>query len=191
MMLLGYAKNKSNISILILDPQSQFYLDDKNLLPSNKSLKDEIKKTMNYEKYKILSDIRLPDDDTELFADLLLNNDFIRQAFRLFTIEKMELAAESIARYMEGRIAHNSFRLSSVPDKIKLLKDMLERFITPNGTKEEKEFSSYIMDIYSPKEYRNKLVRRISYLKENIEKDKNLTSKMEFHFGFVFLEKRG
>lgn len=178
MMLLGYAKNKNNVSILVLDPQSQFYLDDKNLLPSNKSLKDEIQKTMNYEKYKILEDICLPEEDAELFADLLLNNDFIRQAFRLYTVEKMELAAESIARYLEGRISHtNSFKLSNVTDKTKLLKDMFERFITPNGSKEEKEFSSYIMDIYSPKEYRNKLVRRLTYLIENIDKDQNLLKK--------------
>jgi hypothetical protein len=178
MILLGYAKNKNNISILVLDPQAQFYLDDKNLLPSGKSLSEEIQKTMKYEKYKILDDICLPEEDTELFADLLLNNDFIRQAFRLFTVEKMELAAEAIARYIEGRISHTStFKLNSITDKKALLTEMLTRFVTPKGDKEEKEFSSYIMDIYSPKEYRNKLVRRIKYLLENIDSEKNLVSK--------------
>lgn len=178
MMLLGYAKNNNNISILVLDPQSQFYLDDKNLLPSGKSLAEEIRKKMKYDRYKILDDICLPEEDTELFADLLLNNDFIRQTFRLFTIEKMELAAEAIARYLEGRISHsNSFKLSSITDQKGLLKELLHRFVTPKGDKEEKEFSSYIMDIYSPKEYRNKLVRRLNYVLENIESDSNLLNK--------------
>ena len=133
---------------------------------------------MKYEKYKILDDICLPEEDTELFADLLLNNDFIRQAFRLFTVEKMELAAEAIARYIEGKISHtNTFKLNSITDKKALLTEMLTRFVAPKGDKEEKEFSSYIMDIYSPKEYRNKLVRRIKYLLGNIDSEKNLVSK--------------
>jgi hypothetical protein len=178
LMLLGYTKNKNNISILVLDPQAQFYLDDKNLLPSGKSLREEVERKMKYEKYKILEDIFLPEDDTELLADLLLNNDFIRQAFRLFTEDKMNLAAEAIARYLEGRVSKSNLKLSDVSDKIGLLKEMLTRFITPKGKDyEEKDWSSYVMDIYSPKEYRNKLVRRLSAVLSSIDSDDNLKNK--------------
>jgi DNA helicase HerA-like ATPase len=132
---------------------------------------------MKYEKYRILLDICLPGDNTELFADLLLNNGFIRQAFRLFTEDKMALAAESISRYLEGKIGNTQFLLSSVSDKIGLLKEMLTRFVTPRGKDEEKEFSIYVMDIYSPKEYRNKLVRKIKTLLETIDSDESLKDK--------------
>ncbi len=176
LMLLGYAKNKNNISILVLDPQAQFYLD-KELLPSGKSLREEIAKTMQYTSYKILEDIFLPGDDTVLFADLLLNNDFVRQAFRLFTEDKLALAAEAISLYIEGYYKKGSFSLSSIPDKEKLLKDMFKRFTTPKGNNEENEFSKYIMNIYSQKEYRNKLVRRIKYLLENFTSEDNLKKK--------------
>lgn len=179
MMLLGYAKNKHNISILVLDPQSQFYLDDKNLLPSGKSFKAEIQKRMNYARYKILDDICLPGEDTELFADLLLNNQFIRQAFRLFTDDKAALAAEAIARYLEGRVVKRNLKLNEVSDKLELLKAMLKRFITPDvkNHPEEKEFSSYILDIYSAKEYRSKLVRTLEAVLDRIDNDENLKNK--------------
>ena len=42
-MILGYARNHKHMSILILDPQEQFY-EDNNVLPSGKLFKDEIKK---------------------------------------------------------------------------------------------------------------------------------------------------
>jgi len=45
-MLLGYAKNKNNISILVLDPQRQFYLDNE-CLPGNVKLKDAIEKLVS------------------------------------------------------------------------------------------------------------------------------------------------
>lgn len=176
LMLLGYAKNKNNMSILVLDPQAQFYLDQ-DLLPSGKSLKEEIEKTMKYERYKILEDICLPDDNTELFADLLLNNDFIRQAFRLWNEEKMELAAEAIASYIDGRSNNPRFSLSTVNDKLQLLKDMLTRFITPNTQEQSDGFTRYIMDIYGTRDSRNRLVRKIQDVIDTIDSDANLQSK--------------
>jgi hypothetical protein len=177
MMLLGYAKNKNNISILVLDPQSQFYLD-KDLLPSDKSFKTEIEKTMKYEKYKILEDICLPNDDTDLFADLLLSNGFIQKAFQHYTEEKMQLTAEAIADYFNGRLNDPTFSLASVSDKIGLLKQMLTRFVTPTGADEKKDtFSRYIMDIYGTKDSRNRLVRKINTVLRTIDTDDNLKNK--------------
>jgi len=177
MMLLGYAKNKKNMSILVLDPQSQFYLD-KLLLPSGKSLKTEIEKTMKYEKYKILEDICLPSDDTDLFADLLLSNGFIQKAFQHYTEEKMQLTAESISDYFVGRLNDPTFSLGAVSDKIALLKQMLTRFVTTTGADETKDgFSRYIMDIYGTKDSRNRLVRKINTVLGNIDADNNLKNK--------------
>jgi hypothetical protein len=177
MMLLGYAKNRNNISILVLDPMSQFYLD-KDLLPSGKSLKSEIEKTMKYERYKILEDICLPGDDTALFTDLLLSNGFVRQAFRLFTADKMELTAEAMALYLDGRGNDPTFSLSTISDKVKLLKDMLTRFVSLNDADERKAgCSKYIMDIYSPKNHQQKLVRKINTVLETIDTDDNLKNK--------------
>lgn len=162
MMLLGYAKNKNNLSMLILDPQSQFYLNQ-HLLPSGKSFAEEIGKHMNYEKYKILEDICLPDNDTELLSNLLLNNGFIQQAFRLNTPDKQQLAADAIVTYFEGRLRQPRFTLSSVQDKTALLIDMLNRFVRlDNATEREDGFSKYIMDIYSQNSYKAKLVRNIT-----------------------------
>lgn len=45
-MILGYAQNKDYMSILILDPQEQFYKDN-NILPGDLKFQDEIKKNGN------------------------------------------------------------------------------------------------------------------------------------------------
>jgi len=178
LVLLGYAKNKNNISTLVLDPQGQFYLD-KDLLPSGASLKDELeKKGMKYERYKILEDVCLPGDDTDLFADLLLNNDFIRSAFRIFPEDKLILAAEVISGYFDGRMAKPGFSLGNVTDKIGLLKEMLTRFVTPKDAAETKDgFTRYILDVYGTKDSRTKLVRRLTSVLETIDHDEALKSK--------------
>lgn len=176
MMLLGYAKNKNNISILVLDPQSQFFLDNE-LLPSDKSFKTEIEKTLQFKKYKILEDINLPGDNTELFADILLNNGFIRQAFRLYSEDKMERTAEAISSYFDGRMNNPSFSLNNIPDKVDLLKQMLTRFITPNSSERNDGFSRYIMDIYGTRDSRNRLVRKIQDVLDTIDRDVNLKNK--------------
>jgi len=130
-MLLGYSKNKNNLSILVLDPQGQFFLDQE-LLPGKQKLKDKIEAIgMKYEKYKILEDICLPGDNHELFGELLANNGFIKDAFRpIYTEEKVETAKDAIVRYLIGRSNKGSFNLNSISDKKRLLKDMLTRFVT-------------------------------------------------------------
>lgn len=180
LMLLGYTKNKNNISILVLDPQSQFYLD-KELLPSGKSLKSEIEKNMKYEKYKILEDICLPGENVELFADLLLSNGFIQQAFRHYSAEKMKLTADAIASYLTGLMKNPTFSLNSIPDKVALLKQMLTRFITPKGDEltapEKDRFSRYVLDIYGTKDTRQKIVRKMDEVLRTIDTDANLKGK--------------
>jgi hypothetical protein len=178
MVLLGYAKNKKNMSILVLDPQSQFYLDNE-LLPSNKSLREEISKTMNYRSYKILEDINLPGDDTELFADMLLSNGFILQAFRLYNEDKLERTAEAIASYFDGRMNDPTFSLSNIPDSSELLRQMLTRFITPNAQERADGFSRYVMDIYGTRDSRNRLVRRIQSVLDNLNREDSLARKWE------------
>jgi DNA helicase HerA-like ATPase len=177
MTLLGYAKNKKNLSILVLDPQAQFSLD-RDLLPSGASLKNEISKTMKYDCYNILEDIYLPGDDTELFADLLFSNGFIRQAFRLYNEEKMELAAEAISSYFDGRLEKPGFSLSNIADKIGLLREMLTRFTTPSGTNETRDgFTRYIMDIYGTRDSRNRLVRKLTDVLNSLDRDTVLQEK--------------
>lgn len=176
LVLLGYSKNKNNMSILVLDPQSQFYLD-KDLLPSDKSLKDEISKNMVFNKYKILEDISLPGDDTELFSDMLLSNGFIRQTFRLYNEDKIERAGEAITSYLDGRMNNPSFSLSTIPDRMELLRELLGRFITPNTHERQEGFSKYVMDIYGTRESRAKLVRRLSSVLENLEREYTISRK--------------
>ncbi len=175
--LLGYVKNKNNISVLVLDPQGQFYLDQ-DLLPSGGSLATEIKKGMKYKKYKILEDIYLPGDNTELFANLLLNNGFIKQVFKLYTLEIEERAAQAVVGYLDGRFNKGSFSLSTISDPIELLKQMLKRFIALNDKQEkEDEYSKYIMDIYGTANTRQRLARRINNLLESIDNEIDLRNK--------------
>lgn len=174
MALLGYAKNKHNLSILLLDPQGQFSID-RDLLPSGESFKAEIEKRMKYKRYRILEDICLPENDTELFASLLLSNGFIRKAFRLYNEQKMELAAEAVASYLDGRLENPKFSLGEVLDKTELLRNMLDRFVTPRGTSETAEgFSRYILDIYGTRDSRARLQRKINDVLANLDNDEFL-----------------
>ena len=105
-MILGYAHNKKHMSILILDPQEQFY-NDNNVLPEGVKFKDKIEKTgMIFNKYKVPEDIALP-NNAKLFSQLLLNYNFIKYAFDILTQEKTEEMAEAIERYMETRLDTN------------------------------------------------------------------------------------
>lgn len=164
------------MSILVLDPQAQFSLD-RDLLPTGASFKTEIRKTMQYDCYKILEDIFLPGDDTELFADLLFSNGFIRQAFRLYNEEKMELAAEAISSYFDGRLENPTFSLGNVADSTDLLRQMLTRFITPNAQEQRDGFSRYVMDIYGTRDSRNRLVRKLTDVLGSIDRDAVLRTK--------------
>ena len=102
-MILGYALNKNHMSILILDPQEQFY-EDNNVLPKGIKFEEKIKDTgMNFFKYKVPENVALP-NNAKLFSQLLLNYGFIKYAFKILSSQKTEEMAEAIERYIETRI---------------------------------------------------------------------------------------
>lgn len=135
-MLLGYAKNKEKMNILVLDPQRQFYQDQD--FPYK--LHDEIKKTgMNFHKYELLKDIYLPGNSYELFASLLNENKFIKDVFRITTFDKQQDATIAIARYLEnfnensqGREA-NLNNLTTEEISFALFKSMIKKFSEEDG----------------------------------------------------------
>lgn len=176
-MLLGYAKNKSNISILVLDPQRQFYLDNE-CLPEKTKLEDQIKKMgLNYERYSILDDVCLPGNLYELFGDLLANNGFIKKAFYpIYTEDKIEAARLAIVDYLLGRSSHPAFSLNNLINykgsisKQDLLKEMLESFVkvdeeivseTKTKTKTKTKYSTFVTNIYGTPVTQQRLVDRI------------------------------
>ena len=125
-MILGYAKNHKHMSILILDPQEQFY-EDNNVLPNGVKFKDKIKKLgMKYKRYQVPREIALSNNST-LFSQLLLDYGFVRKAFWITTKDKQILMAESIAEYISGRMFKPSFNIGG--DNDNLLDSMLNGFL--------------------------------------------------------------
>ena len=181
-MLLGYAKNKNNISILVLDPQKQFYTDRELLGVENEKLEPRIKKIgMNYEKYEILNDIYLPGDKYELFGDLLSNNGFIEEAFKpLYGEDKVERVKDSIVDYLRGRSNKPGFNLSSISDGKKLLSEMLSRFLELKDEEEERTgFSKYVYIVFGTKDTRTRLQSRIKFVSENLDTQTPVLSKWD------------
>ena len=179
-MLLGYVKNKTNMSILVLDPQGQFYLD-KELLPGNLKVEDAVKKIgMNYEKYKIVDDIFLPSDRIDIFAEMLKNNGFIEEAFwPIYTPDKFDAMTETVSDYLNGYINNPSFNLGTV-ERRKLLKDMLTRFITLKDKEETKVgFSKYVTRVWGTQNTRQRLVDRINNLINNLNRETSVIAKWE------------
>ena len=167
MMLLGYAKNKNNMNILVLDPQGQFYLDNGDLLPGGNKLLDAIvKQGMTPRKFKILEDIYLPKDEYDLFTNLLQKGGFIRRAFRITTMDKETDAAIAMADYLENwsmksKGSAQGPRLDLLIDEDKskhLMKLVLERF-----TKEDKELSQ----VYATTARRNEIIRNLNSVIHN------------------------
>lgn len=177
-MLLGYVKNKTDMSILVLDPQSQFYFD-KELLPGNLKVEDKVKQLgMNYEKYKIVDDIFLPSDRIDIFVEMLKNNGFIEEAFRpIYTPDKRDAMAEAVSDYLAGLSNKPGFNLGVV-DKEKLLSDMLQRFVTLKYPEEKKvEFSKYVTRVWGTASTRQRLVDRIKYLIDNSARETSVLAK--------------
>ena len=179
-MLLGYAKNKTNMSILVLDPQSQFYLD-KELLPGNIKVEDRVKGIgLNYEKYKIVDDVFLPDDRIDIFSEMLINNGFIQEAFRpIYTPDKIEAMAESVNDYLLGRTNNPSFNLGTV-NRQQLLQEMLTRFVTLSDQRERNDgFSKYVTRVWGTQNTRQRLVDRINDLQTNFARETSVIAKWE------------
>lgn len=149
-MILGYAQHSDKMSILILDPQEQFY-EDNNVLPGQIRFEEEITKTgMQYKKLKVPDDVALP-NDARLFSMLLLNYGFVRKAFRIHSQEKRELMAEAIQDYITGRMKDPAFSIGN-EDSDSLLVSMLRRFNTND---------KYTKSVYSSGQYLNNLKSRI------------------------------
>lgn len=176
-MLLGYVKNKTSMSILVLDPQSQFYLDQE-LLPGGVKVEAKVRELgMNYEKYKIVDDVYLPPERVEIFAELLKNNGFIEEAFRpIYTPDKLDAMTEAVSDYLAGRVTRPSFNLGQV-NKRQLLQDMLTRFVTL-GTG-ERDFTKYVIQVWGTRDTRQRLVNRINDVIANFANEALIITKWE------------
>lgn len=193
-MLLGYAKNKNNISILVLDPQKQFYTDRELLGVENEKLEPRIKKIgMHYERYEILNDIYLPGDKYELFGDLLSNNGFIEEAFKpLYTEDKIERMKDSVVDYLVGKSNSPTFNLSSLSDGKKLLSEMLSRFLELKDKEEEKMgFSTYVYGVFGTKDTRSRLSNRVKFISENLDRQHTILAKWDAALKLFHQQKDG
>ena len=171
MMLLGYAKNKNNMSILILDPQSQF-LNDRDLLPDGSKFSDEVKKIgMNHTSYQLCDHVYLSDDS--LFSELLYASGFYKKAFRgsLGTQEKIDSMSSIITEYLTGRKNDPRFSLARY-DKELLLQEMLSNFIdlkTDGTEKDAKDKKGKLHEVYVQKQGREQLEGRINMALNDIK----------------------
>ena len=157
MMMLGYARNKEHMNILVLDPQQQFTLDQELLPNGGGKLLDKIKGAgMTCESLDLVRDVLLP-EEPGLFADLLLANGFIAEAFQLTTSDKRGAARDWIASYMTGRMKRSSYKFNPK----KLLSDMLKKLL-----------ESGVEKIYRDTGERNKLRGRIEDISPYVESDK-------------------
>lgn len=153
-MLLAYAKNKANMNILVLDPQSQF-THDKELLPDGVKLCEKIEAVgMRYSSYNLVNDIALPKDDFILFGRLLMSNGFVQKAFGPFyQDEKEENMRDCIVSYLEGR--GNQPRFSIAEESSKLLEEMIAAF------SKEGADNKYVKRVYGTKGTRERLAEKI------------------------------
>ena len=155
-MILGYAMNNQDMSILILDPQEQFYKDN-NVLPGDVKFQDKIVEAgMNFKKYKVPEDIALPNSAT-LFSQLLLDYGFVRKAFRIHSQEKRELMAESIQEYVTGRMNNPSFSIGK-QNSDEFLRNIIARFNTVEGTGRH---NRYLTNVYASGQFLSGLENRI------------------------------
>jgi hypothetical protein len=192
--LLGYAKNKKSMSILVLDPQKQFY-SDQELLPGGVKLEDRIKSMgMNYEKYEILNDLYLPGDELEIFGQLLTSFGFIQEAFRpMYTEEKIEAARCTVVDYLRGRQNDPSFSLNKITDSKKLLRDMLTRFVTLSAdeTQQGKTFTVYVESVYGTRDTRTRLQGRINEVLSSIDTQSSILKKWDNALNYFRKTKAG
>ena len=179
-MLLGYVKNKRSMSILVLDPQGQFYLDTE-LLPGGYKVENKVQESgMVYEKYKIVDDVFLPSKRVDIFAELLKNSGFIEEAFRpIYTPDKVDAMAEAVGDYLTGRTNNPTFNLGTV-NRQQLLRDMLTRFVTLSNPRETSDgFSKYVTRVWGTPGTRQRLVDRINDLLSNLTVQTSVISKWD------------
>jgi len=161
-MIIGYAKNLKDMSVLILDPQGQFYNDVK-VIPGKK-FSDVVKSIgANYEKLSVPEDVYLPNNPF-LFGELLLTSSFISETFEISATskEKLELMRDSIIAYTKARQSHGHDL--TLCDSSKFFKDMI------NGLLSKKpEESKYIKRVYAKGQWRTNLIERMQDVSKQIE----------------------
>lgn len=169
-MLVGYAGNSTDMSFLIFDPQEQFYNDNK-IIPNGKFKDSILAKGISPENYKpilIPSDLALP-DSSSLFSELMLTSGFIRLFFGLKTEEKIDLMAEAIEDYIEGRYNNPGFKLSN-QNHITLISEIVNRFVTPTQAETNAEgCSKFISMVYAKGAYRNSLLTRLDEINNALQ----------------------
>lgn len=178
-MLLGYAKHKEAMNILVLDPQKQFYLGKD--FPKDLDLEKMVKSEgMKYHKYELLQDLYLPGTEFELFASLLHKNKFIQRAFGIHSDREAD-AALAVAEYLLTRFtqskgsAANLNRLDSTSSK-NLMTETLKKFTDKDASKTSKSgasqkgagYNRYIQMIYSQKA---RMDQMIDYIEDLLSKD--------------------
>lgn len=189
-MILGYAENHKEMSMLIFDPQEQFY-NDNEILPKDKKFYQEMLdigvSDQRYKAIKIPEDIALP-SSAELFSELLNTTGFIKSFFEINSPEKRRLMQESIERYIEGRLNKRSFFQKI--DSETLLTDLVKKFCELENTKEEKDkCSKYISYVYSKGQFRDNLRDLVEMRKEVLlgsnDDDRNESERYIREFGTV------
>ena len=149
-MILGYARSHEQMSILILDPQEQFY-EDNNVLPGNTSFEEKITDCgMKYDKYKVPDDVALP-NNARLFSELLLSYGFIKSAFAILSEEKREAMREAIEAYISRRIDNGHLEIAYKPPK--LYEDLLKYFLNEEDNKPREPLEQ----VYSQSSYITKV----------------------------------
>lgn len=189
-MILGYAENHKEMSMLIFDPQEQFY-NDNEILPKDKKFYQEMLdigvSDQRYKAIKIPEDIALP-SSAELFSELLNTTGFIKSFFEINSTEKRRLMQESIERYIEGRLNKRSFFQKI--DSETLLTNLVKKFCELENTKEEKDkCSKYISYVYSKGQFRDNLRDLVEMRKEVLlgsnDDDRNESERYIREFGTV------
>jgi hypothetical protein len=178
-MLLGYAKNKDKMNILLIDPQGQFYSESD--FPQGFSLEESVKKMgMKFEKHHILEDLYLPGNDYELFASLLQKNKFIRRTFNIMSDRENEAAA-AIADYLltlnrESKGGSGNLNALDEAGSKQLMRQALQKFVErkddteiPDESASKKgrrvktpEYSRYATMVYSQKARIEQMIEQIS-----------------------------
>lgn len=191
-MLLGYAKNKNNMSILVLDPQSQFYTDRDLVPPEGEKFQANVERMgMKYKKLEILNDVCLPGDKYELFGDILMNNGFLETAFRpIYTPDKLEASRDVVIDYLRGRAAKPGWNLNKITNRTELLSELLKRFAELKDAEETKNgCSKYVTGVYGTPSTRKRLHDRIEYVRDNLATETTVTGKWESALA-LFSDKR-
>jgi DNA helicase HerA-like ATPase len=172
-MVVGYAKNVTHMSILVLDPQGQFY-NDINVLPGKKFSEMVASHGAKYSRISIPDDVHLP-DDSQLFAELLLSSGFIAEAFDITTEDKRDAMRESIEVYIKSRLnSFAGFTLSKCSPG-EFLSQMIDAFLKSSDESDDGESgkkkdtrSKYLKRVYVKGERSNVLVDQITDISKKL-----------------------